>query len=280
MIAIIGDTQTTTLGEVLLGREQNNRERTQIIKALADEKPDLLVHLGDHVAVGSSFFDWFRYDRLMKPVTDSGIPILPLIGNHDYFFLEPWSLSFMSKRFKDFGALTYGTQIREKTALVYLDSNTRFIGKKCWKAQLLWLAHELARLDNSSEVNSVLVFTHHPPFSNSVGHREKREVREEIVPLFFKSTKTRALISGHAHTYEHFEKQGKHFIVSGGGGGARVKIKKKSACKHEDTFQGSSLRPFHYLLFSATDKAITFEIKGFDKAEKILRSIDRFVVSI
>lgn len=53
------------------------------------------------------------------------------------------------------------------------------------------------------------------------------------------------MISGHAHAYEHFVEQGVQFVVSGGGGGPRVKLREGSRAR-EDRFEGPSPRPFHY----------------------------------
>ncbi|MFQ5507128.1 MAG: metallophosphoesterase, partial [Planctomycetota bacterium] len=48
-IAIVGDTQRTSLAERMIGREQNDPERLTLIKHIAAERADLLIHLGDMV---------------------------------------------------------------------------------------------------------------------------------------------------------------------------------------------------------------------------------------
>src|SRR5512133_784329 len=58
-IAIIGDIQRTSLAEaVLMSRSQNDREREAILNAVADEKPDMLLLLGDQVSTGDDDDDW------------------------------------------------------------------------------------------------------------------------------------------------------------------------------------------------------------------------------
>src|SRR4051812_49040841 len=62
--AVIGDTQRTLPIERLLGREQNDAERPRLIDAIAKDRPDLLVHLGDAVADGASARSWRYFDQL------------------------------------------------------------------------------------------------------------------------------------------------------------------------------------------------------------------------
>src|SRR3954454_3181101 len=84
VIAIIGDTQRTLRAErVLLRREQNDAERIRIIADLAAQRPELVIHLGDMVCNGQRLAEWHHFDRLMAPIRAAGIPILPVLGNHD-----------------------------------------------------------------------------------------------------------------------------------------------------------------------------------------------------
>src|SRR3954447_25760884 len=80
MIAVVGDTQRTLWYErAFLRREQNDRERRLGLRDVAAARPELLVHLGDAVAVGASRRDWRRFDDLLAPVTADGVPVLPVV---------------------------------------------------------------------------------------------------------------------------------------------------------------------------------------------------------
>ena len=74
-------------------------------------------------------------------------------------------------------------------------------------------------MDADPKVRGVLVFTHHPPYTNSTVTKDESHVQQAFVGPFVAAKKTLALLSGHAHGYEHFIEQRKHFVVSGGGGG-------------------------------------------------------------
>src|ERR1700677_1224965 len=89
MIAVIGDTQPTLpIERLFLRRERNDPQCARLIQDIAASKPDLLVHLGDMVAKGSRGQDWARFDRLMAPLHEAAIPILPVLGNHELWGRE------------------------------------------------------------------------------------------------------------------------------------------------------------------------------------------------
>ena len=46
-----------------------------------------------------------------------------------------------------------------------------------------------------------------------------KAVQQKFVSLFMRSKKTSLFLSGHSHNFEHFKKNGKDFLVIGGGGG-------------------------------------------------------------
>ena len=52
-IAVVGDLQTTSFWELLIGRESNDRERELIVNQIVKEKPSMLIILGDMVFDGS-----------------------------------------------------------------------------------------------------------------------------------------------------------------------------------------------------------------------------------
>ncbi|MFN8370847.1 MAG: hypothetical protein U0T83_09525 [Bacteriovoracaceae bacterium] len=74
-----------------------------------------------------------------------------------------------------------------------------------------------------------------------------------------------ALFAGHAHGYEHFKKEGRDFIVSGGGGGPRVKLKVETKARHQDLFSGPSPRPFNYLYVRRMNRAFGLKSKAFKR---------------
>lgn len=232
-IAFIGDTQETLLVERLIGRENNRAESAQLINAVADAKPSLVVHLGDLVAL-STARAWRRFDDLVRSL--AGIPRAAIRGNHDGWGVRAVVEREWRARFPiDERVLRVG-----ESAIVLLDSNLR---DRAWNEQGEWFARTLAQLDDDASCERVLACVHHPPRTNSTVTSDDTDVARDLLPPFVASQKTCALLSGHVHAYERFDVEGKHLIVAGGGGGPRVRLQGR----HVDVCRLPSPRPLHYL---------------------------------
>jgi hypothetical protein len=205
-IAVVGDTQRTLPVERLIGREQNDAERARLVAAIAGERPDLLVHLGDAVAVGSSAADWAYFDRLMAPVRDAGIAVLPVFGNHDYWGFRPIATAAFGSRFPSPGESRWYSRQHGGLRLVWLDSNRRKLSADDWARQRRWFEDELDDADRDPGTRAALVFCHHPPYTNSTATGDEADVQEAFLPAFFASRKAVAMVTGHAHAYERFER--------------------------------------------------------------------------
>src|SRR5262249_50640384 len=81
--AVVGDLQRTS--GVELWRESNAPERRLVVSRLAEERPDFVAVLGDLVFHGSSPIDWAEFDDLTEPLRSAAVPVLPVLGNHDYW---------------------------------------------------------------------------------------------------------------------------------------------------------------------------------------------------
>src|SRR5205823_2004623 len=106
---------------------------------------------------------------------------------------------------------------------------------------------------------------------------DEEYVQKAFLPGFYAARKTLAFITGHAHAYERFQERGRTFVVSGGGGGPRVKLLEGKDARHRDLFAGPSPRPFHYLLIEQGNEGLDVAVRGFDKGEQV-RVIDRFTL--
>lgn len=270
---VVGDLQRTSKLELL--REQNDPERRALMHAIAREEVDFVAQLGDMVFLGDSAADWRHFDDLVRVLR---VPLLPVLGNHDYGLLGHRALRHIHARFphlreRSFYALDYGP-----LRLVFLDSNRRRMGR--FDEQVRWLRETLVRADRDARVGGVVVFVHHPPYTNSSVTGDDADVREHFVPPFLAAPKTLAMISGHVHSYERFERRGKLFIVSGGGGGPRVRLHRAARRRHhDDLVAGDDVRPFHYLRIAVDEEAMRIESFGFDKGSA-LAPIDTVEVAL
>jgi 3',5'-cyclic AMP phosphodiesterase CpdA len=273
--AVVSDFQRTSRAE--LWRERNLDERRRIIQRIAEEGPDFVAILGDLVFCGSSPAHWAEFDRLSAPLREAGIPILPVLGNHEYWVSPRRALAAFFARFPHLGgrhwyALAYGD-----LALTFLDSNRRWLSPARWKEQLDWYSEELARFDQDPAVRACLAMLHHPPYTNSTVTSDEVHVQRGFVPPFARSQKTVAMFSGHVHSYERFERDGKTFCVTGGGGGPRVRLSSGSRRRHaDDLFSGPPVRLFHFLLCERAPEGLRIEARGLPKGSRSFETMDRF----
>lgn len=254
--------------EKLLGRERDNSfERKRLISAIAARTPACLFLMGDMVALGHDAKDWLEFDDDMHPIRDNAIPVFPVVGNHDYFYNKSTALSHMRERFSVLGETTYYLQQMGGLACVLLDSNLK---GAAWSAQCSWFQAQLLTLEADPQVSGIIVFTHHPPYTNSFVVGSDTRAQKEIVPLFLEHSKTLLFISGHCHSYERFECNNKTFIVSGGGGGARQRLRQGLLAKHHDLFVGPSIRPFHYLWIEPSTSHLSIDVMGLNRGDREL----------
>lgn len=257
-LVLLGDTQRTLLLERLIGREQNEAARQELIAKLArEEKPALLVHLGDMVNAGASRGEWEYFDRLIAPLP---VPLHPVLGNHEYWGPDVLALHYLRERFPELAPRTYRTLRQGALGLVLADSNLR---GEVGAEQARWFEDTLQGFEREPSVRAVLVFTHHPPFTNARYREDDAWVSAYLLPSFLRSRKTLLWASGHVHGYERFEQSGKVFIVSGGGGGPRVEYRVGAAAPHRAAYAPTdpARRAFHYVVIAEKGPALQVTVK-------------------
>jgi len=275
--AVIGDTQGTMSWERwLLFRESNPAERAALFSQLAAHRPEFLVHLGDLTCDGGSAGRWRDFDRLADELRRENVPLLPVMGNHDYWLGRARADRQLHARFPQLRQRPWYARVYGRLALVILDTNARVLSPREWQEQQAWFGATLAACDKDAAIAGVLVFAHHPPYTNSTVTRDDAAVRQAFVPALAGSRKTLGMISGHTHAYEHFLEQGKHFIVAGGGGGPRVRLRLGTRQVHHDLCPGAAPRPFHFLWMTPVADGVRVEVKGLEKGATALQEMDQF----
>jgi hypothetical protein len=275
-IAIVGDLQRTSLLE--FWRESNDAERAVLARAIAAERPALLAIGGDLIFDGSSAIQWAEFDALTAPIRAAGVPVVAAFGNHEYWGgagVEPHFFArFPHLGWRHWYAIAYGP-----LRLVVLDSNVDDLTPDAWRSQIAWFERTLTELDGDRSVRGVVVLLHHPPYTNSRVTGDEEHVQRAFVPAFLRADKTLAMVSGHVHSYERFERSGKAFVVSGGGGGPRACLHAGARRRHpDDRFAGPTLRDFHFLLLAPRDGGLEVEVKGLRKGGSELAPMDRFTL--
>lgn len=280
MIAIIGDTQNTLwLERAFLRRERNEREREMLMQHLLQADFELLIHLGDMVAHGSSPGAWREFDRLFAPFFAKGISFLPLLGNHDYWGNAQRRRAHLQSRFPELADRPHRAMQCGTLGVIAIDSNISKHSRAAWARQADWFENTLADYENDATVTNVIVCSHHPPFTNSAVLKRAHYLERRFLPAFFASRKTCAFISGHVHGFERFSINDKAFIVSGGGGGPRLPLKKTERRQYADLFSSEAARPFHYLLLDAQADRVRVDLMGVEKAGVHVRLMDSFEIA-
>ena len=273
--AVVGDLQPTSGLEVW--RESNPKERRAILREVALENPDFVAFLGDLVFCGSSGQAWQKFDRLCSPLRAGGIPAYPVLGNHDYWLSRRPALSNYFGRFPHLRGRHWYGLVYGALGLAFLDSNLRWLPPSAWREQLDWYRRLLEQWDADESVRGVLVLLHHPPFTNSRVTSDAIHVQRSFVPIFAGSRKSLAMISGHVHNYERFQRDGKVYLVAGGGGGPRAALREGVRRRHlDDLFSGGRLRAFHYLRFRPAAEALEVEVRGLEKDGTGFDTMERF----
>ncbi len=276
--AVVGDLQRTSRAE--FWKESNPEESRRLVEEIAARGPDFVVGLGDLVFQGSSRRDWERFDALTAPLRAAGVPILPVLGNHEYWARRGPALRNVFARFPRLAASRWYAETYGSLRLVFLDSNERALGAAAWREEAGWLDAELARADAEEAVKGVAVFGHHPPYTNSTVTGDELHVRRAFVPPFSAAKKTIAMVCGHVHSYEHFIRGGKTFLVAGGGGGPRVRLARGASRRHaDDVFDGPEVRHFHFLLCTPAAAGLEVEVVGLEKGGGTFLSLTRFALA-
>jgi hypothetical protein len=279
LFVLVGDTQRTLGIERIIGREQNDPERTRLLDAAAKERPQAFFFLGDMVAMGSSKKHWNYFDEIAAGIFHNGARVLGLFGNHDYFGGRKSGEKNMVERFPNLEASKWGRYDADEVRIIYLDSNCGVLKSDEWESEKKWFANELAIADADPKIRGVLTLLHHPPFTNSRSTGDTKCVKNEIVPTFLAARKTLAMISGHAHGYEKFAVDGRTFLISGGGGGPRVRLLKGAKARHPDLYHGPDPRPFHYVRVEKRPDSLELVAIGFEKGDSEPKEFDRTTLS-
>jgi hypothetical protein len=97
------------------------------------------------------------------------------------------------------------------------------VGKQAfWKEQTAWLEEDLRKNQNAA---FRFVVAHHPPMTAVASRQGDNPHMTALMPLLEQMHVTAALF-GHDHNYQHYLKNGIHYVISGGGGAPLYDVNK------------------------------------------------------
>ena len=269
-IFVLSDSQAPLFWETLiLPRNRNEEARQKILELILSEfDPAAVFHLGDAVARGSEEGNWKPIDDFLARLRARSVPVYGVMGNHEYISSSAEGAARFRKRFPEFPLSWFSVRI-VPMAFIVLNSNFGELTRKERAEQQKFYAEQLAVLENDPEVKGIVICAHHPPYTNSKIVSPSFEGQREFVPLFLKSRKTKLFLSGHCHAAEHFIREGKHFLVLGGGGGLLHPLTIGADARFEDHFPlRTERRWFHYLRLQLNEEGwkVTFRMLRQDLA--------------
>ena len=277
-IIIIGDTQQTSFWE--FWRESNSEFIPIILQEISNENPAMIIHLGDVVFNGASINHWNEFDEFAAPIYKKQIPIFPVLGNHEYFgnneeAFQNYFFHFPAAKQKKWYKKNY-----KSVSFIFLNSNFSEMTREEIYNQNDWLDLIVAELENNDLIKHIVFISHAPPYTNSKVVDDNIFVQNYFVSIFEESKKAALFLSGHSHSYEHFIKEEKHFLVSGGGGGPRHELETNSKNKdyHFDYYPGKEIRDLHYCKMTIHENDLEIEMIKLDKESGEWSSGDCFSI--
>lgn len=244
-IVILGDTQVTPAW--MFWRERNSHLTRAILEELAARIPAAIINLGDLVATGASSGHWGMFDAFHAPVVAARIPYFAVRGNHDYRGHRGLAMNHRGARLPHLKDSPWHAFQFRYAGIALLDSNFRALGREQAEEQNRWFERTLNEMGDAPDIQVIICCTHHPPYSNSVMPWPHREVEQRFVRPFQTLRKPGLFFSGHIHSYERFHLSGKHFVVSGGGGGHRTRVRTgRNEQVSGEHYQGPPVRPLHF----------------------------------
>jgi hypothetical protein len=194
----------------------DNRTRHDVHRRVIGELvkhgiPDFVVQTGDMVEDGANnslwpiFFD-IEHDLLRQTA------FFPSLGNHehnaqDYYDFFPGTRAYYSFNWGNAHFAVINSDIGNAAA-------SKPEKDAFWAEQTRWLEQDLAA---TQAAEYRFVVAHHPPFTAVASRQGNNPHMTALTPMFEKYHVSAGLF-GHDHNYQHYLKNGIHYLIAGGGG--------------------------------------------------------------
>ncbi|MDP4149626.1 MAG: metallophosphoesterase [Bacteroidota bacterium] len=253
-IDFVSDTQQPMTIEKIKLRSNHNIKATALLFAeILRTRPSALFMLGDVTAVGSETSKWRKVDRFLDSCRQYGIAVHGQLGNHDVMWTRRMGERNFKKRFPDFVDTGFLTVV-DSVAVVLLKSNFKKLSGAEIAREMHWYKAALDSLNTDPAILDIIVCCHHAPYSNSLIVGCSKQVQQYFTPAFLQTAKCRLFMTGHAHSFEHFNFGEKDFVVIGGGGGLHQPLDTSSKCIPD---LAAAYKPmFHYLSIRRSGEAL------------------------
>ena len=204
---------------VVYGDSRPGSLHRRLLKAIAAEKPDFVLHTGDLVSKGRDWNQWLTFDADTWRFRQE-FPFFPAMGNHDRGtgFVKVFTMPYA-----DTAGVYYS--FRAGNAKFVMLNSSYYELLKPGSPELNWLENELA----DTTVTHIFVAFHHPPFSpNPKRDSVNTRITRSFLPLLVEHAgQVRCVFNGHDHFYYRTRRNGVTFLTTGGGGARLYRVDPK-----------------------------------------------------
>ena len=203
-------------GDVRTRHEVHRRVMGAILKSGV---PDFVLQTGDMAENGKDSALWAKFFDIEHDLLRQ-TSFFPSLGNHDrnasefYDFFQTRT-PYYSFNWGNAHFIVINTDIGNV-------STSKIARDEFWERQTRWLEEDLAA---NQKADYRFVVGHHPPFTAVERRQGDNPHVTALTPMFEKYHVTAGLF-GHDHNYQHYLKNGVHYIVSGGGGAPLYDVNK------------------------------------------------------
>jgi hypothetical protein len=249
-----GDMRFTNPKETIAS---NPKIRMEIVRRVAEQRPDVLLLNGDITWHGGDTNDYTVYKEETRIWREEHLRVFPTLGNHEFYGCDPaqclenWWKAFPKLKGRRWYSVRVGTHIQA----IALDSDDSL---EPGSREIKWLTGQLDALPHSIEF--VFITMHHPPVADpSPMTKGKPDVRPNEA-AFANYLKVAAaaqsakfvVVAGHIHNYERFYEDGIMYIVSGGGGATPYPVIRTPG----DLYKSNQFPNYNYLRFVLVGKTL------------------------
>lgn len=257
---VYGDTRFTKTSDT---KAANPLARETLVQAIARAHPAFVCIDGDIAFNGYDPNDWRVWDQETTVWRQEGIPVFPILGNHDLHGNHKIALANYFARFPEIKESRYYSVRAANTLLLMLDSSLDELAGP----QGEWLKQQLDTVP--ADVDFVVVLLHHPPYTSSsdaekYGGGHSARMQEEMLAKMLEQRQSKmhahfVVFAGHVHNYERHEHGGITYFVSGGGGAHAYPIERAP----DDPFQSTQIN-YHYLLVTVDGSKMSITMNRLD----------------
>jgi hypothetical protein len=261
-----------------------------VAERILESGASLLLVAGD-VVYGSG--EWEEYKRnLFKPWGDliAKVPVAPSLGNHDVgnpehlgrpyraVWTPPLNWQAPAKNGPDYtitrvranngnGPVSMGEAMGRnysldlgKCHIICLDSTVDGPTMRALVAP--WARADLADARRRGQTWFVACW-HHPPYTRGAyrdNSRQWQDVRDILVPVI-REAGVQVVVNGHDHNYQHMEKDGVHYVISGAGGARLYDLKPDFDGAGQPPLLGYNDKVHSFTLFDLSPDARTLKVR-------------------